>query len=65
MVEIALDQGILFGGGKEIPLCELEVELKSGSKEEAIRFSRELADKYSLIPQAKSKVSRATALTEG
>lgn len=65
VVEIALDQGILFGGGKEIPLCELEVELKSGSKEEAIRFSRELADKYSLIPQAKSKVSRATALTEG
>ena len=63
-VEIALDQGILFGGGRECPLCELEVELKSGSKDAAIRFAQELASRYSLIPQPKSKVARATELTQ-
>ena len=63
-MEIALDQGILFGGGRECPLCELEVELKSGSKDAAIRFAQELASRYSLIPQSKSKVARATELTQ-
>ena len=30
-VELALDDGWLIGGGKEQPLCEIEVELKAGS----------------------------------
>lgn len=62
VMEIALDQGILFGGSQQVALCELEVELKSGSKETAIRFARELAGKYGLTPQPKSKVARATEL---
>ena len=64
VLEIALDQGILFGGGREAPLCELEVELKSGSKDTAIQFAGELAEKYHLTPQSKSKVARATELTK-
>ena len=31
-VEIALDEGCLLGGGRQIPLCEVEVEHKSGSR---------------------------------
>ena len=31
--EIALDEGILYGGETEIPLCEVEVELKTGSQD--------------------------------
>lgn len=29
-VELALDQGVLLGGGREQPLCELEAEQKDG-----------------------------------
>ena len=64
-VEIALDQGILTGGNRELPFAELEVELKEGSEEAAIRFAEELAAKYGLTPEKKSKFARARALAEG
>lgn len=64
-VEIALDRGVLTGGGKEIPLCELEVELKSGDDAAAIAFAEAIAAKYALKPQPKSKFRRAKALAEG
>ena len=61
-VELALDQGILFSGEEEIPLCEIEVELKSGSREAADDFARQLAELYGLQPEEKSKFARALAL---
>ena len=63
-VEIALDQGILTGGNRELPFGELEVELKEGSEEAAVRFAEELAAKYGLMPEKKSKFARAKALAE-
>lgn len=63
-VEIALDRGILFSGTREVPLCELEVELKSGPQEDAIAFAKVLAKKYGLVPQPKSKFRRALDLRE-
>lgn len=65
MLEIALDEGILFGGGKELPLCELEVELKDGDKALAVAYAQSLAQEFGLILQHKSKVSRARALAIG
>lgn len=62
VLEIALDQGILFGNDKEIPLCEMEVELKSGSREAADAFAAQIADIYGLQPEEKSKFARALAL---
>lgn len=64
VVEIALDCGVLLGGGKEIPLCEVEVELKSGSREEAALYAAILAKKFSLTPEKKSKFRRALALAQ-
>ena len=61
-VEIALDSGVLLGGGREQPLCEVEVELKSGPKEAADRFAAALAQKFSLKAEKKSKFRRALAL---
>lgn len=61
-VELALDEGILTGGGKEIPLCEVEVELKSGEDAAAVGFAKDLADKFGLVPEEKSKFARALAL---
>ena len=64
-LELALDEGVLLGAGKEIPLCELEVELKSGSREAAKAYARALALRYGLTPEPQSKFSRASALTGG
>lgn len=62
VVEIALDQGVLLGGSKELPLCEAEVELKQGTDEDAVRFAELLAKKYGLVPEKKSKFRRAKDL---
>lgn len=64
-VEVALDQGVLFGGGKEIPLCEVEVELKSGSRSGAIAYAQTLALIYGLEREHGSKFRRALALAKG
>lgn len=65
VLEIALDTGILTGGGKELPLCEVEVELKSGEPEAAIAFGMELQRYFALVPQRKSKFRRALELAQG
>ena len=61
-VELALDEGILFAGSKEIPLCEIEVEHKSGSQSATDALGRQLADIYNLQVEKKSKFARALAL---
>lgn len=60
--ELALDSGVLLGGGKEIPLWELEAEHKDGSREAMERFATELAALYGLQIEEKSKFARALAL---
>ena len=65
VVEIALDRGVLLGGGREVALCEVEVELKDGQPEAAVAFAQELAEKFGLRPEQKSKFRRALALAEG
>ncbi|MBR4863844.1 MAG: CYTH domain-containing protein [Oscillospiraceae bacterium] len=63
-VEIALDQGILMGGGKEIPLCEVEVELKDGSPDAARAYAVQLALAFGMEPETKSKFRRAKDLCD-
>ena len=65
VVELALDRGVLLGGGREIPLCEVEAELKAGSRDAVIRFAANLAEQYGLQPERYSKFRRASALAEG
>lgn len=65
VLEIALDQGFLMGGGRQIPLCELEVELKSGKPAQAEQYAKLLALKYGLTPEKHSKFRRALALYKG
>ena len=64
-LELALDRGILLGGGREVPLCEVEVELKSGEPEKAVAFADALAKEFGLQPEKKSKFRRALALAKG
>lgn len=64
-VELALDQGILTGGGREIPLCEIEVELKEGSREAAAAYAGALAVRFGLEAEGSSKFRRAQKLARG
>ena len=61
-VELALDQGYLLGGGKELFFSEVEVELKDGSEEAAVAFGEALAREMNLQPESRSKVARARGL---
>lgn len=64
-IELAMDKGILLAGSKNTTLCEVEVELKTGSDEAALAFAQELAAKYGLVPEKHSKFRRALALAKG
>lgn len=64
-VELALDKGILFGGGREEPLCEVEVELKAGTVQLCDAFANALAEEFQLTPLKSSKFRRALALYKG
>lgn len=63
-VELALDRGVLLGGGKELPFAEVEVECKSGSEAVAEAFAEALAAEFGLVPESDSKHKRALALTK-
>jgi len=62
--ELAFDEGILFGRDKELPLREIELELKAGSREALDLFAKDFAEKHGLIPEEKSKFARALALNQ-
>ena len=62
-VELALDQGCLLGGGKELPFAEVEVELKEGSEDAAIAFAQDLSTRFGLVAEPASKYRRALALS--
>ena len=62
-VELALDQGYLSGGGKFLPLAEVEVELKEGPEEAATAFADALAARFGLVAEHRSKFARALSLT--
>ena len=64
-VELALDRGVLLGSGRELPLAEVEVELKEGTDEAAIAFAKALAAEFSLTAETQSKFARARALALG
>ena len=63
--ELALDEGILFGSGRETALAEVEAELKSGSEAALCRWADDLARRFDLIPESKSKFRRALDLAQG
>ena len=65
VAEVALDEGLLLGGGRELPLCELEVELKDGDRKAVIAFAHSLAARFGLEPERQSKFRRALDLAGG
>lgn len=64
-LELACDLGVLLGGGREEPLCEIEVELKEGDFSLADSFGAELQSRFGLTRQTESKAARAYRLAQG
>ena len=65
MAELAIDSGILLGGGREIPLCEVEIEHKSGSDQATLELAAIMSARFGLVQENKSKFRRALALAKG
>lgn len=63
--ELALDHGVLIGGGKEMSLCEVEVELKTGSDSAAQALADSIAAEFDLQEEPRSKFRRASMLAKG
>lgn len=63
--ELALDSGVLMGGGKEIPLCEVELEQKTCDQNTCLAYANLLAARYGLTQESLSKFRRAQALYRG
>jgi len=61
-LELALDRGYLTGGGKILPLSEVEAELKDGTEDAVMAFATELAEEFGLVPENRSKFARALHL---
>lgn len=60
--ELALDEGELLSGSRSTPLCEVELELKSGSREAMEEYCAAFAERFGLCREFKSKFARAKAL---
>ena len=62
--ELALDQGVLMGGGRELPFAEMELELKAGDPQELNRIAQTIAHRFGLEQETKSKFARAKRLSK-
>ena len=62
LMEISLDKGSVLAGDGETPVCELEIELYSGSQEELLELGQALAEEYGLHAEEQSKFARGLRL---
>ncbi|MEI8169964.1 MAG: CHAD domain-containing protein [Rhodoferax sp.] len=65
VVEVALDIGQIETGDKRTPLCELELELISGSPAALFEIAQQISRSIAVLPSAMSKAERGYALAQG
>ena len=58
----SVDTGKIRGGGKEIPISEIEIELFSGDEEDILELGAKIARKYDLKTEDQSKLQRGYQL---
>lgn len=64
-VEVALDVGQIVAGGKSAPICELELELLTGSPTALFDLAQQIAPTVAALPLTASKAERGYALAQG
>jgi triphosphatase len=62
IMEISLDEGEILADEARSPICELEVELYSGTQEDLIKIGDRIVENYALHPETRSKYARGVAL---
>ncbi|MGZ3376354.1 MAG: CYTH and CHAD domain-containing protein [Phenylobacterium sp.] len=65
VIEMALDQGEVSGGEQKSPICEVELELKSGAPAVLFALARKLSAAAPLYLAFDSKAARGQALVAG
>ena len=61
-LEVCLDTGDCFGGNRNLPICELEIELISGDIEAVTRLGALISENTECEPLAISKLARCLML---
>lgn len=62
IMEISVDQGDIITANGSCPICELEIELYSGSEEDLVKLGKQLQKSYDLKEENISKYARGLAL---
>jgi triphosphatase len=64
-IEFCLDRGAISAGSSQLPLSEIELELKSGAAEQLLQFAFALLELVPLRLEPASKAERGYALAAG
>jgi inorganic triphosphatase YgiF len=64
-IEVAFDRGQVEAGGRSLPLCEVEAELKHGDAGDLIEFGRQSIDAHAMWLSTASKSARGNLLARG
>ena len=64
-IEVAFDQGVVVAGDKESPICEVELELKSGQADSLFTLARSLSEEGGMRLGNLSKAARGYRLAQG
>jgi triphosphatase len=65
VVELAFDEGAILAGERRLPVCELEIELVSGSPLAVIDTAQRWVARHGLWLDTRSKAERGDLLTRG
>ncbi|HEX6704226.1 MAG TPA: CYTH and CHAD domain-containing protein [Albitalea sp.] len=65
VIELAFDEGAIVAGERRLPLCELEIELVSGSPRAVIATARRWVLRHQLWLDLRSKAERGHLLASG
>jgi len=64
-VEVAFDRGEIEAGGRSLPICEVEAELKHGRAVDLIEFGRRGIDAHAMWLSTTTKSARGNLLAQG
>lgn len=63
-IELAIDQGEIIAGTRRAPICEVELELKSGLVDDLFEIALDLAERHPLVLCNRSKAERGNELAQ-
>ena len=64
ILELAIDEGVIVTGSKSMALCEMEIEVYSGNKDDLLEVGKKIAKRYGLEPELKTKFARGIELSD-